>query len=252
MPNIFRALGVAPPSCGLLDYHDALMDSDDRPSKAERELVGSATSGANQLPLLRGRPRRDPADSVQDAAARRLRGGEPPGLRPRPRQRAIGPPALALCADPAASANRTLRGRPRRGADRGRDLDVGAITALFAARTASRTCSRCGPIPSSSRALLWKLDGLSEYDVRRPLVPTGTNLLGLVKHVASVASGYFGDTFGRPFAEALPWLADGRRGPTPTCGPRPGSRGSRSSGFTAGVGPLRRHRRGSAAGHWDG
>ena len=35
-------------------------------------------------------------------------------------------------------------------------------------------------------ALVWKLDGLSDYDVRRPLVPTGTNLLGLVKHVASV------------------------------------------------------------------
>jgi hypothetical protein len=43
-------------------------------------------------------------------------------------------------------------------------------------------------------ALLWKLDGLSEYDVRRPIVPTGTNLLGLVKHVASVEFGYFGDT----------------------------------------------------------
>ena len=27
-------------------------------------------------------------------------------------------------------------------------------------------------------ALVWKLDGLSEYDIRRPLVPTGTNLLG--------------------------------------------------------------------------
>jgi hypothetical protein len=58
-------------------------------------------------------------------------------------------------------------------------------------------------------ALVWKLDGLSEYDARRPLVPTGTNLLGLVKHVASVAAGYFGETFGRPFPEALPWLADG-------------------------------------------
>jgi uncharacterized damage-inducible protein DinB len=57
-------------------------------------------------------------------------------------------------------------------------------------------------------ALLWKLDGLSEYDVRRPLVPTGTNLLGLVKHVASVESGYFGETFGRPFPESLPWFAD--------------------------------------------
>jgi uncharacterized damage-inducible protein DinB len=58
-------------------------------------------------------------------------------------------------------------------------------------------------------ALLWKLEGLSEYDVRRPMVPTGTNLLGLVKHVASVEAGYFGETFGRPFGEPLPWLADG-------------------------------------------
>ena len=55
-------------------------------------------------------------------------------------------------------------------------------------------------------ALLWKMDGLSEYDVRRPLVPTGTNLLGLVKHVSSTAAGYFGVTFGRPFPEEIPWL----------------------------------------------
>jgi hypothetical protein len=57
-------------------------------------------------------------------------------------------------------------------------------------------------------ALLWKLDGASEYDVRRPMTPTGTNLLGLVKHVASVELGYFGDTFGRPFPEELPWDDD--------------------------------------------
>ena len=57
-------------------------------------------------------------------------------------------------------------------------------------------------------ALLWKLDGLSEYDVRRPVTPTGTNLLGLVKHVASVEAGYFGDTFGRPLGEPMPWLDD--------------------------------------------
>ncbi|SDK47420.1 Protein of unknown function [Nonomuraea jiangxiensis] len=55
-------------------------------------------------------------------------------------------------------------------------------------------------------ALLWKLDGLSEYDLRRPLTPTGTNLLGLVKHMAGVESGYFGEVFGRPFAEHLPWI----------------------------------------------
>ena len=58
-------------------------------------------------------------------------------------------------------------------------------------------------------ALLWKLDGLSEYDVRRPLTPTGTNLLGLIKHVASVELGYLGDTFGRPHGERLPWFDEG-------------------------------------------
>lgn len=64
-------------------------------------------------------------------------------------------------------------------------------------------------LQAAREALLWKLEGLSEYDVRRPLVPTGTNLLGLVKHVASVESGYFGETFGRPFGEPLPWIDDG-------------------------------------------
>src|SRR5690606_3862486 len=54
-------------------------------------------------------------------------------------------------------------------------------------------------------ALLWKLEGLSEYDVRRPLVPTGTNLLGLVKHLTGVEAGYFGDTFGRSFGISMPW-----------------------------------------------
>jgi len=58
-------------------------------------------------------------------------------------------------------------------------------------------------------ALLWKLDGLSEYDIRRPMTPTGTNLLGLVKHLASIELGYFGDTFDRPSGERLPWFEDG-------------------------------------------
>jgi uncharacterized damage-inducible protein DinB len=55
-------------------------------------------------------------------------------------------------------------------------------------------------------AVLWKLEGLGEYDIRRPLTPTGTNLLGLVKHLASVEVGYFGETFARPFPETMPWL----------------------------------------------
>jgi uncharacterized damage-inducible protein DinB len=63
-------------------------------------------------------------------------------------------------------------------------------------------------LQSGRDALLWKLEGVSEYDVRRPLVPTGTNLLGLVKHVASVEAGYLGATFGRPFEEPLPWIEE--------------------------------------------
>ncbi|WP_327728971.1 DinB family protein [Streptomyces sp. NBC_00487] len=61
-------------------------------------------------------------------------------------------------------------------------------------------------LQSARDALLWKLEGLSEYDARRPLTPTGTNLLGLLKHAAGVELGYLGDTFGRPSGEALPWL----------------------------------------------
>jgi Protein of unknown function (DUF664) len=53
-------------------------------------------------------------------------------------------------------------------------------------------------------ALVWKLDGLSEYDIRRPLTVTGTNLLGLVKHSATWEARYFGEVFGRPFPEPLP------------------------------------------------
>jgi uncharacterized damage-inducible protein DinB len=57
-------------------------------------------------------------------------------------------------------------------------------------------------------ALLWKLEGLSDYDIRRPMTPTGTNLLGLVKHLAYVELGYFGETFGRPDAGAQAWIED--------------------------------------------
>lgn len=56
-------------------------------------------------------------------------------------------------------------------------------------------------------ALVWKLEGLSERDIRRPLVPSGTNLLGLVKHYANVEAGYLGEVFDRPFPEELAWTS---------------------------------------------
>ncbi len=57
---------------------------------------------------------------------------------------------------------------------------------------------------AAREALVWKLDGLSEYDIRRPMTPTGTNLLGLIKHNAISDSRYFGEVFDRPFPEPLP------------------------------------------------
>ena len=65
-----------------------------------------------------------------------------------------------------------------------------------------------GYLKTAREAVLWKLEGLSEYDVRRPMTRTGTNLLGLVKHLASVEAGYFGATFDRPFPEPIPWWTD--------------------------------------------
>ena len=60
-------------------------------------------------------------------------------------------------------------------------------------------------LQQAREVMLWKLDGLSEYDVRRPLVPSGTNLLGLVKHLTFGEFGYFGEVFGRPCADQLAW-----------------------------------------------
>jgi hypothetical protein len=60
-----------------------------------------------------------------------------------------------------------------------------------------------GRLKGIRKALVWKLDGLSDYDIRRPLTATGTNLLGLVKHMATLEAWYFGEVFGRPFPRTL-------------------------------------------------
>jgi uncharacterized damage-inducible protein DinB len=56
-------------------------------------------------------------------------------------------------------------------------------------------------------AVLWKLEGLGDDDLRRAMTPSGTNLLGLVKHLAAVEYGWFCDTFGRE-TEPLPFDED--------------------------------------------
>jgi hypothetical protein len=64
-------------------------------------------------------------------------------------------------------------------------------------------------LQQARNAMLSKLDDLGEYDVRRPMTPTGTNLLGLVKHLIGIELGYLGDCVGRPSPIRLPWVEDG-------------------------------------------
>jgi hypothetical protein len=66
-----------------------------------------------------------------------------------------------------------------------------------------------GDLRDVRATMLWKLEGLAEYDIRRPLTTTGTNLLGLIKHLSNTEARYFGDIFERPFPERLPWRDDG-------------------------------------------
>ena len=64
-----------------------------------------------------------------------------------------------------------------------------------------------GYLQGARETLVWKLEGLGEYDIRRPLTPTGTNLLGLVKHSAGTHLCYFGEVFGRAHGTSLPWMS---------------------------------------------
>ncbi len=64
-------------------------------------------------------------------------------------------------------------------------------------------------LQESRNSLISALDELSEYDVRRPVMPSGTNLLGLIKHLATMEASYLGECLGRPAPFELPWVTDG-------------------------------------------
>ena len=83
---------------------------------------------------------------------------------------------------------------------------------MVSSEHAKTTLSR--HLDDARQAMLWKLEGLSEYDIRRPLTAHGTNLLGLVKHLIGCEIGYFGYVFNRPFPQPPPWLAADEGGPT--------------------------------------
>ena len=133
VPNIFRALGHRPAELrAFLDYHDALMDRDEGLSKAERELVVVATSGANHCTycvvahgaILRIRSR-DPQLADRVAAS-------PWRAELDKRSRAIADLALALTRQPELFGEADLAQARAAGLDDDEIWDVGAITALFA------------------------------------------------------------------------------------------------------------------------
>ncbi|MFE0020043.1 peroxidase-related enzyme [Amycolatopsis sp. NPDC059021] len=133
VPNIFRALGHRPAELrAFLDYHDALMDRADGLSKAERELVVVATSGANHCTycvvahgaILRVRAK-DP--QLADRVA-----SNPWQVELDERGRAIVDLALALAQDSALFGEADIDAAREAGLTDDEIWDVGAITALFA------------------------------------------------------------------------------------------------------------------------
>jgi uncharacterized peroxidase-related enzyme len=148
VPNVFRALARRPAELrAFLDYHDALMDSDDGLSKAERELVVVATSGANHCAycivahgaVLRVRTK-DP--EIADLVA-----SNPWGVALSRRERAIVDLALLIATDSAALTEAELDEARAAGLSDDEIWDVGAITALFAMsnRLAHLTALRPNP-----------------------------------------------------------------------------------------------------------
>jgi uncharacterized peroxidase-related enzyme len=148
VPNVFRALARRPAELrAFLDYHDALMDSSDGLSKAERELIVVATSGANHCTycvvahgaILRVRAK-DP--EIADRVAT-----NPWGVELTPRERAIVDLALLIATDSAALTDAELDDARLAGLSEEEIWDVGAITALFAMsnRMAHLTALRPNP-----------------------------------------------------------------------------------------------------------
>lgn len=70
-----------------------------------------------------------------------------------------------------------------------------------------------GYLEESRRQVRRTVDGLGEYELRHPMTSTGTNLLGVVKHLVGIEAGYLGVCLGHPFAQPLPWIDDESGGP---------------------------------------
>jgi len=70
-----------------------------------------------------------------------------------------------------------------------------------------------GYLRACRRQVLLSVQGLDEYQLRHPMTPTGTNLIGVVKHLIGIEAGYLGVCLGRPSEMSLPWIEDTEAGP---------------------------------------
>ena len=70
-----------------------------------------------------------------------------------------------------------------------------------------------GYLQDARRQVLRCVEGLDEYQLRHPMTPTGTNLLGVVKHLIGIEAGYLGFCLDQPFGTWLPWIDDQSGGP---------------------------------------
>lgn len=148
VPNVLLALAHRPAELrAFLDYHDALMDRTDGLSKAERELIVVATSGANHCTycvvahgaILRVRSK-DPEIAEKVAT-------NPWAVQLSPRERAIVDLALLIATDSASLTDAELDDARIAGLSEDEIWDIGAITALFAMsnRLAHLTALRPNP-----------------------------------------------------------------------------------------------------------
>ena len=148
VPNVFLALAHRPEEFrAFFAYHDALMDKEGGITKAEREMIVVATSGANECQycvvahgaILRVRAK-DP--EIADRVAT-----NPWGVELTPRERAIVDLALLIATDSAALTDAELDDARLAGLSEEEIWDVGAITALFAMsnRMAHLTALRPNP-----------------------------------------------------------------------------------------------------------
>lgn len=133
VPNVFLTLAHRPAEFrAFFAYHDALMEKDEGLTKAEREMIVVATSGANQClycvvahgAILRIRAKNP---RVADQLATNYRKAEIT-----PRQRAMLDFAMKLSADSASVGDADIEALKAHGFDDEAIWDIGAITAFFA------------------------------------------------------------------------------------------------------------------------